>query len=106
MSDKYNYIFSIIFLQTPTTGDGFYELNEALKKNSIYTLIIFLIGLKNTKQEHLFHLFCTEEFCNELTSSIDKCCSYPHLPRTESVIDYSLPENTLETHEVNEIALT
>uniref|UniRef100_A0A914X511 CARD domain-containing protein n=1 Tax=Plectus sambesii TaxID=2011161 RepID=A0A914X511_9BILA len=55
----------------PSTSNAFYVFSEALTNGSILALLKFLSGLKSTKQGHLFHLFCTEEFCNELVSVTD-----------------------------------
>uniref|UniRef100_A0A914WM28 CARD domain-containing protein n=1 Tax=Plectus sambesii TaxID=2011161 RepID=A0A914WM28_9BILA len=56
----------------PQTSDAFYVFCEALTRSSIYGLFMFLIGLRSNKQEHLFHILCTEEFCKELLSVLDK----------------------------------
>uniref|UniRef100_A0A914X1Y2 Uncharacterized protein n=1 Tax=Plectus sambesii TaxID=2011161 RepID=A0A914X1Y2_9BILA len=55
----------------PHTSEAFFVFCEALTKSSIYGLFMFLIGLRSNKQEHLFHVFCTEEFCKELLAILD-----------------------------------
>uniref|UniRef100_A0A914X1E0 Uncharacterized protein n=1 Tax=Plectus sambesii TaxID=2011161 RepID=A0A914X1E0_9BILA len=55
----------------PQTSEAFSVFCEALTKSSIYGLFMFLVGLRSNKQEHLFHLFCTEEFCKELLRILD-----------------------------------